>query len=222
MIWCGKLALAGLLAAPPADVPVAVAMLVRDAIGRTWKVSPAQVQLEWGPLGSRQPLADSAAVRILGQGRDGRFVVGLMTRNGGMTALSLRAGVADTVWVAGRSLPAGTRIGPDEARREVRVVWGPPPIGGRPAPLGAETRRNLAEGDRLEPPSIEEAPIIVPGDRVRFVWERDGLRIVREAVAGTRARRGERVFGRDEARHEQLAGIAEGPGLARLERKEVP
>jgi len=101
-------------------------------------------------------------------------------------------------------------------------VWGPPPAGGRPAPLGAETRRNLAEGDRLEPPSIEEAPVIVPGDRIRFVWERDGLRIVREAVAGTRARRGERVFGRDEARHEQLAGIAEGPGLARLERKEVP
>lgn len=222
MTWCGNLVLACLMAGPPVDVPGAIVLRVRDVIGRTWKVDPAQVQLEWGPIATRLPLADSAAVRVLGQGRDGRFVIGIAAGNGGVTAVSVRAGVVDSVWVAGRSLPAGTRIGPDDARRVVQVVWGPPAPAGRPSPLGAETRRTLAEGDRLEPPSIEEAPVIMPGDRIRFVWERDGLRIVREGVAGSRARRGDKVFGRDEMRHEQLAGIAVAPGVARLERKDVP
>lgn len=222
MIWCGNLVLAFGLAAPPVEVPAAVVAMVRDAIGRSWHVDPARIQFEWGRIATREPFADGARGRILGQGRDGRFVVALPTRAGGETAISVRAGIDDTVWVAGRSIPSGTRLGQDDLRRVVQLVWGPPRGETRGAPLGWETRRNLAEGDRLEAPAIEEAPVIMPGDRIRFVWEQDGLRIVREAVAGSRARRGERVFGRDDLRHEQLTGVALGPGAARLERKDVP
>ena len=222
MIWCGNLVLVFGLAAAPGDVPAPVVALVREAIGRSWRVDPAQIQLEWGRIAIREPLVEGTRVRILGQGRDGRFVVALPTRAGGEAAVSVRAGIEDTVWVAGRSIPSGSRLGQDDLRRVVQVVWGPPRVETRAAPLGRETRRNLAEGDRLEAPAVEEAPVIMPGDRIRFVWEQDGLRIVREAVAGVRARRGERVFGRDDLRHEQLTGVALGPGTARLERKDVP
>ena len=222
MTWCVELVIA-LGVAAPVDVPAPVAALVRGAIGRSWRVDPAQVRLEWGRIATREPLADSARVRILGQGKDGRFVVALLTRAGGETAVSLRAGVADSVWVAGHSIAAGTRLAADDLRRVVQVIWGPPrAAAGSAPPLGSEARRNLAEGERLEAPAIEEAPVILPGDRIRFVWEQDGLRIVREAVAGSRARRGERVTGRDPVRQEQVSGIAMGPGTARLERKDVP
>lgn len=221
MIWCAELviALAGLA---PANVPAPVAALVRDAIGRSWRVDPATIQLEWGRLVTREPLADSARVRILGQGRDGRFVVALATRTGGETAVSLRAGIADSVWVAGRSIFAGARLGAEDVRRVMQVVWGPPRGGTTDTPLGREARRNVAEGERLVAPAIEDAPVIAPGDRIRFVWEQAGLRIVREAVAESRARRGERVIGHDQIRHEQLTGIALAPGVARLERKDAP
>jgi flagella basal body P-ring formation protein FlgA len=221
MIWCGNL-LVLLLATGPVDVPAGLAAGVREAIARGWRVDPSRVELQWGRIGTRDALAEQGRVRILGQGRDGRFVVTLPTGAGGETAVSVRAGITDSVWVAARPIAMGARLGRDDIRRDRLVVWGPPAPAPIEPPLGFEVARTLAEGDRLTAPSVAEPPVISPGDRIVFVWEQDGLRIVREATAGSRARRGERVIGRDDSRHEQLTGVALGPGTARLERKQVP
>lgn len=217
MIWSGSLLLAALVAASD-SVPDAIAGRVRQALAADWNVAAERVVLSWGRVSARAALPDSASVRVLGAGRDGRYVVAIRSGTG-ETAVSVRAGVADTVWVVTRPVSTGQRLDEGDLAREQRTVWGPPAPEAPPSPIGWETRRNLAAGDPAEGPNVAEPPVIEPGDRVDFVWEQDGFRIVREAVASTRARRGERVIGRDSEGRQQLTGTATGPGTARLEGK---
>lgn len=213
MIWCASLAcLAGLIAG---DVPDAVAARVRDHLARTWSVAPERVALEWGRVSSAVDIGDDAGFRVLGDGRSGRFVVALRSA-AGEAAVSLRAGVRDSVWVAARNVSAGMRLAPEDVGRAERLRWGPP-AGDGPAPIGWELRRNLAAGEILEPPSVAEPPLIEIGDEVKFHWERGGFRIVRTGVATSRARRGERVMARDPVRGDQLSGTTIGRGTARLD-----
>jgi len=217
MIWSGNLLLVLALAAGD-SVPETIAAQVRSALATDWKVASDRVVLSWGQLRSRTPLPDSAAVRVLGAGRDGRYVVAIRSATG-ETAVSIRAGVEDSVWVVTRPVATGQRLDPDDLARELRTVWGPPASHESATPIGWETRRNLAAGDLAAGANVAEPPVIEPGDRIAFVWEQDGFRIVREGVAATRARRGERVIGRDSEGRQQLTGTATGPGTARLEGK---
>ncbi len=219
MIWSGEL-MAGLVLALGDSVPDLVADRVRAAIGRTWTVPAERVRIEWGRIGRAAVIGPDAAFRLFGGGRDGRFVVAVKTQSGGEAAIGVRAGLLDSVWVAARPMPAGTRLAPSDLRREERLLWGAPAARGAPSPVGWLTERAVGEADPLRPPVIAEPPLIAAGDRVRFLWEQDGLQIVREGIATTAARRGDRVAARDPNRQESIQGIATGPGAARLVRKE--
>ncbi len=221
MIWCGEL-VTGLTLALGGLVPGPVADRVRAAIARTWTVGAEQIRIEWGRIGPTAVIGPDAAFRLFGGGRDGRFVVAVKTSTGGETAIGVRAGVLDSVWVAARPVPTGTRLKAADFRREERLVWGAPPPRGTLSPLGWLTERSVREGEPLRPPVIVEPPIIAVGDRIRFQWDQDGLRIVREGVATIKARRGDRVLARDPNRNETIEGIATGPGTARLAGKERP
>ena len=211
---------AGMILALGGPVPDPVADRVRAAIARTWSVVAEQVQIEWGRTAATAMIGPEAGFRLFGGGRDGRFVVAVKTRSGGETAIGVRAGLLDSVWVASRSVSAGTRLASADLRREQRLLWGAPPPRGSPSPVGWLTGQAVREGELLRPPVITEPSIIAVGDRIRFVWEQDGLQIVREGVATTKARRGDRVIARDPNRQESIQGIATGPGTARLARRE--
>ncbi len=217
MIWSGSLLLAALVATGD-SVPGAIAGRVREALAADWKVAAERVVLSWSRVSTRAALPDSGSVRVLGSGREGRYVVAIRSP-AGETAVSVRAGLADSVWVVTRPVPTGQRLDRGDLALEQRTVWGPPAPEMPEAPIGWETRRNLAAGDLANGPNVAEPPVIEPGDRIAFVWEQDGFRIVREAVAASRARRGERVIGRDTEGRQQLTGTATGPGTARLEGK---
>ncbi|MBX3147623.1 MAG: flagellar basal body P-ring formation protein FlgA [Gemmatimonadales bacterium] len=217
MIWFGSLLLT-LAAASGDSVPDGIAGRVRAVLASDWKVPADRVVLSWGRVASRAALPDSAPVRVLGSGRDGRYVVAIRLP-AGEAAVSVRAGVADSVWVVTRPVSTGQRLAAADLAREERAVWGPPASDSGGTPIGWETRRNLAAGDLASGANVAEPAVIEPGDRIDFVWEQEGFRIVREAVAATRARRGERVVGRDLEGRQQLTGTATGPGTARLEGK---
>ncbi len=219
MIWSADI-VAGMILALGGPVPDPVADRVRAAIARTWTVAAELVQIEWGRTGATAAIGPDAGFRLFGGGRDGRFVVAVKTRSGAETAIGVRAGLRDSVWVAARPVSAGTRLASADLRREQRLLWGAPPPRGTPSPVGWVAEQAVREGDLLRPPVIAEPSIIAVGDRIRFVWEQDGLQIVREGVATTKARRGDRVIARDPNRQESIQGIATGPGTARLARRE--
>ena len=219
MIWSGEI-VAGLMIALGGPVPGPVADRVRAAIARTWTTGAEQVRIEWGRIDPAAAIGPDAGFRLFGGGRDGRFVVAVKTSAGGETAIGVRAGLLDSVWVAARPVPTGARLEAADLRREERLVWGAPPPRGTPSPLGWLAQRSLREGDPLRPPVIAEPPIIAVGDRIRFLWDHDGFQIVREGIATTKARRGDRVMARDPNRRETIEGVATGPGTARLAPKE--
>src|SRR5262245_16077823 len=121
MIWFGKLLLGLSLAGP---VPEGLAERVRAALAREWGVTSPVVRLQWGVMPIRAPLTDQMPFRLAGRGQDGRYVL-LVTTDRGELAVSLRAGVEDSTWVASRPLAADVRLGPDDVKREIRTVWGP-------------------------------------------------------------------------------------------------
>ncbi|MFN0181385.1 MAG: flagellar basal body P-ring formation chaperone FlgA [Gemmatimonadales bacterium] len=212
MIWSASLMLA-LVAA----IPVAVEARVREAIAARWRVATEAVTVDWGRLAATVTVDDSATIRLLGEGRDGRFVVSLRSRAGREIAVAIRAGHRTPAFVAARPLSSGVVLGADDVTTTDRLRWGPPP-GPRAgtSPIGMETRRTLASGDLLEGTAVAPPVIITPGQTVRFVWEQAGIQIVREAVAQSQGRLGETVWGRDTRRGDRVAGVALGPGRARL------
>ncbi len=221
MIWSAEVVF-GLVLSVGGTVPEPVAERIKTAIGRTWLVAGSQIQLEWGRINGNVTIAPDALFRLFGGGRDGRFVVAVRTSSGSEAAIGVRAGVLDSVWVAARPVGAGARLEPADLRREERLLWGAPPARGVPSPIGWTAERSLREGEPLRPPSIVEPPIIAVGDRIRFVWQHNGLEIVREGIATNRARRGERITARDPHRAETIQGTVTGPGMARLATKERP
>ncbi len=219
MIWSAE-AVTALLVIAGGPVPAPVTERIKAAIGRTWLVGGSQVHLEWGRIDPRVTIANDAGFRLFGGGLEGRFVVAVRTSSGSETAIGIRAGVVDSVWVAARPLAAGTRLGQADLRRDERLLWGAPAARGGPSPIGWTAQRPVPEGEPLRAPLISEPPIIDVGDRIQFLWERDGLQIVREGIATNRARRGDRVTARDPNRAETIQGIATGAGSARLTTKE--
>ncbi|MDX2057823.1 MAG: flagellar basal body P-ring formation chaperone FlgA [Gemmatimonadales bacterium] len=219
MIWFGNLLLAlGLTVGN--EPPEALAARVRAAVAEQWGVESELLKLEWGHLAAREPVEPDAAFRLLGTGRDGRFVVTIRTGPRSEAAVTLRVGVFDSVWVAARPIVSGTRLAAPDLTRAARLVWGRPDQRAE-APIGWEARRNLAAGEIAAPGVIAPPALVEPGDRVRFVWERAGFRVEREGVAVNRARLGERVIARDQARQDQLSGVVTGPRAARLEGKGI-
>jgi flagella basal body P-ring formation protein FlgA len=158
--------------------------------------------------------------RLAGRGLDGRYVL-LVTTDKGELAVSLRAGIEDSTWVASRPLAADVRLGADDMKREIRTMWGPGSRDDREAPLGWETRRAVRPGERLAGSAIAPPSLVAPGEMVRFEWNAGTISIVREGVAIGRGRLGETIQGRDKNGGERLTGIVIGPGRARLERGEI-
>lgn len=218
MTWSGSLVVA-LGVVSGGTVPDELADRVRAAVAEQWGVAIDRVRLEWGRMATRDSIGPDAPFRILGTGRDGRFVVTMRSGVRSESAVTLRAGVFDSVWVAARPIPTGTRLVATDLARAPRLVWGPPESVRGEAPIGWETRRHLAPGDIASPASVVAPALVEPGDRVRFVWERAGFRVEREGVAVNRARLGQRVTARDQTRMDQLIGIVTGPRAARLEGK---
>lgn len=209
MIWSASLFLT--LAGPPPDP---VAERVRVAIASAWRVAPTGLVLVWGPIASAVEFPDTAGFRLLGTGRDGRFVVVIRAQGARDIAVTLRAGRHDSVWVAARPLPAGAIIMAEDVKRVPEPVWGPP-SSALDSPIGLEVRRTLAVGDRVMAPAVAAPMVIAPGDAVEFVWDGGPIRVSRGAIAQTRARRGETVWASSSA-GERIQGVALGPGRARL------
>jgi len=129
-------------------------------------------------------------------------------------AISVRAGVLDTVMVATHPLRVGTAICPGDIRPQAVVSWGRP-ASCRAAP-GWEVLRSLAAGEIVAWPAAAAPLLVERGEPVRFEWMRGGVRITVAAVALHSARLGESVRARVPGRRETLVGIVTGPRLAKL------
>jgi flagella basal body P-ring formation protein FlgA len=200
-----------------ATIPPQLDQGVREQIARQWGVRPEAVQLQWGSLSGTLPQTDDLSFRLLGRGVDGQFVVSVRAAAGRTTALSLRAGVLDTVMVATRPLRVGDRIVSDDIRAQEVLSWGAPAT--VRAVEGWEVLRSLAAGDKVAWPAAAPPVLVEGGSPVRLVWARGDIRITVAAVALHSARIGEPVRVRIPGRTGALEGTVTGPGLATLTRE---
>ncbi len=215
MISFASLLLLSLAAAPlwGQATTDAVERRVRAELAERWRVAPDQVRLEWGRWPDER-LADDVPFRVQGQGSDGRFVL-VLRPDSAPRAVPLRAGIADSGWVAARPLTRGTRIGFDDVRTVESVRWGAA-ASETGSPMGWEVQRPLAEGQPLKAPAVAPPAVIEAGDPVRMTWRQGTVALQVMGVAMNRARLGERVRVKVEGRTGRLSGTANGPGTATL------
>ena len=210
MIWSVSGALIALVG------PGSVEGWVRAAVAERWNVASESITVDWGRFPAAGATEDSAAIRLLGSGRDGRFVVTFRAQAGREIAVSIRVGYRAEVLVAARPIGTGAIITAADVATIERVRWGGPPPQGPTNPIGLEARRSLGTGDLLEPPAVAPPVAISSGQLIRFVWEQAGIRVVREAIAQNQGRPGETVWGRDPERGDRLVGLVIRPGWAQM------
>jgi flagella basal body P-ring formation protein FlgA len=189
---------------------------VAARIAQEWSVPPESIHLQWSdPAGaSASPVAD---IRVVGRGSEGWFAVAVDPTGAGATALRVRAGVNDTVFVAARPLSLGSRLREGDLRKEVRLRWGPPRSRtAETAAPGWEIRRPLGAGDVVAWPAAIAPSVIAAGESVRLEWTRGLVRISVEGAALHAARLGEMVRVRVAGRRDPMTGQVTSPGTAVL------
>lgn len=195
--------------AVPEALPPLLQQRVAGAVAERWSVAPEQVRLEWGLMTSRATLSANTAFRLLGRGEDGWFAVVFEPIAGRPLTVRLHAGLADTVSVATRAVPANVVLAEADLRHEIRVRWRSPQTdSGVRARAGDLTRRAVQAGDVLAPPVVAPAPLVSAGAPVRIEWRRGDVMIELQGTAVNAAALGEAVQVRVEGRTGQLRGAA--------------
>lgn len=222
-LWSGFAAVAELSAqSGPAvlpAVPAAVEVRVAETIARAWQVPSATIQLEWGHVPSAYPIDAAATFRLLGQGADGNFVIAFELPGGHQSAVKVRAGVLDSVLIATRPLPTGTRLGLRDVTLSTRLHWGPPQVADEQPGPGWIVKHSLAMGALIAAPAVAPPPMIAAGEPVKLQWESGPVTVAVTGVAVNEAGMGQLVQVRTTGRAGLVRGIVTGPGTARMERR---
>ncbi len=206
-------AAAGAAASPgPAIERSAVACIAAE-----WNVDMAVLRLEWGQVPPGLDAAPDPALHVAGRGLDGWFAVVIEPPAAHPVAVRVRAGVADTTWVAARALPARATLAAEDIQSETRTFWGPPRAAARLRPAaGWEVRRPLAAGDELTALVVAPPQLVAAGETVSLEWSRGGIHIVLPGVALNGARAGETVRAYPQGRRKTVTGVAIAPGRVML------
>ena len=205
------------MSAAPADtgrvvVPPALEAGLRAAVAAVWNVDPARVHIDWGRGLRLAGLPDSAVIALKGRGDRGWFVADLS----GSRALTVRAGVTRSVWVARRTLETGSTLGPGDLVRDERVIWGPPVELVLESLVGRELKRGFPAGGEIDPAALAAPTAVRAGQTVWLTYTRGAVRLRVEAIAAGPARLGEIVRATDRDRGVALQGIMTCPGTAQL------
>ncbi len=187
--------------APEASgVPEAVTRAVTNAVAARWGVPTEAVRITW-PAG---PAMDSGAIRLLGSGAAGVFVV---EARGDSRVIRRRvtAGVRSSIAVAARDLQRGAVLADTDIAHRDTVLVGSKPDG---PVAGWVARRAIPMGAALASPAVGPASAVVAGRPVTLVWRSGELEVSTRAVAVGTAAAGERVAVRTESGR-RIWGIAE-------------
>ena len=206
----------GAAQASPPDLPAALEREVAAQIAGEWSVDPSALTLEWGHLPAAVVAPGATVVRLVGRGANGWLAVVVRPAEGKPVSIRVRAGLADSVWVAAAPLEAGSVLAAEDLCAEARLRWGPPRAAHeRPGP-GWEVRRRLAAGDELGPPAVAPPAWVTAGDQVLLEWARGGVSIALTGTALNSARAGGTVRARVPGRQEPVSGVVTAPGTATL------
>lgn len=209
------LCLAVLTAQADTAPPPLVVEHARSLVAERWQTAPEALVFEWGRLPRMPDSLAAASLRLGGSGRDGWFVLTIVSAIGRPVAVTLRAGVTRTMPVATTALSAGRHVAADDVAWVERVAWGSPGTAGPIDPVGWEVRRGLDAGDILAEPLVRAPLLVSAGDLVTFIWQRGSVRMERVAAAQSPAREGDLV--RAQVGGTRLTGRVIGPGLALIE-----
>ncbi len=203
------------LAQAPA-VPEPVTRRVATLVAARWQVPATAVRLDWATTGSVAGIDTTASRAALVAERGGWFSVALPAVTGPDVARwRVRAGVAESTWVARTALPRNAVVTRAIAVDTVIVRWGRPArhVPGR---LGWVAQRAIRPGEILQSPAVQPPPLIAAGDSIALVWQHDRIRLVVHGIAAERAAvAGDPVTVRLSGGR-TLAGIAAGPHRATL------
>lgn len=178
------------------------------AFAARWAVVPADVRIEWTNAElTRETVPAGAALAILGDGADGRFVVEITDPDGRVRRVWVRAGVIAERYSAALDLPRGMTIDSTHVERAAGVAWGGPAHGQDNTVVGWVTRRAIAAGEPLEEPAIAPPAAVRAGDDVRVIVRRGAIELAIIGRALATATAGERVAVRLET-GKRMTGIA--------------
>jgi len=81
---------------------------------------------------------------------------------------------------------------------------------------GWSTRRVIAAGEALVPPSVQPPQLVTPNDPVEVEWSEGNVRLTLRGTALRGGAEGERVYVRTDSGH-RIDGIVIGPGRVRIQ-----
>ncbi len=196
----------------PAGAPagLAIAEAVAQAVAARWGVAAARVRVEPSPPAQWPAAAD--AVRLLGDGQDGTWIVAC-TAAGVEKRLLVRAGVLATVQVAAHDLERGATLSAADMRLDSELQWGPPRTTTEPV-SGWTVKRRISAGEPLRSPAVEPPLAVRPGDTVQLIVTRGQVTITLSGRAAGAAPLGGRVSVRA-ATGRLLEGTVIAPGVVR-------
>lgn len=132
-------------------------------------------------------------------------------------SVSIRVRRHDSVLVAARSLPAHTRIGPEDVRGASLERPAPADAIRDPARLvGRQTTRSIAAGTPWREGLVAEAPVVHRGDLVRVLFESNSLRIEGIARAREDGAPGKRIRIQNPDSRRELVGTVGNDGVVHV------
>ena len=188
---------------------------VREEVARRWGIDADVVHLEWGRVRGPSKVPADAALRFIGTGAGGAWVIAFDRPDGPPLQVRMRAGVAVTRPVAARDLERGDVLGAEEIGSEARIEWGPP------APVSAVepgwvARRRIAAGQPLVEPAVGPPNVVEAGSPVEVMLRSGSIVLTLRGRALGSAALGETIAFRTESGR-RLEGVAAGPSLIQIE-----
>jgi flagella basal body P-ring formation protein FlgA len=190
---------------------------VQALVAESWGVEWERVLLDWGSNSVEGLPTVFSGAGLVGRGRQGHLVVSFQENLGSHRAnqVVVRAGVAVMVPVAGRSLPRGASLGPDDILLESSVHWGEPGQSDAQVHEGWITQRPIRKGEVLSRPAVAPPRAVVSGMPVTIIVRRGGIVLTLAGTAAGHAELGGSVHVRTE-NGQRLTGVAVGPSQVEI------
>lgn len=201
----------------PWEPPAEVIQHVKARLAAQWNVPTRSLHLEWSRPRAGTVLSRAERVELLGNGRNGRWMVSvhLPGSEREVVSLPLRAGIRRNQPFARVSLPRGAILTSANMEFLPSVHWGPLDDA-PPAPdSGWVARRRIQAGELLTPPGVQPPLLVVSGQPVHLVWKSESLTISLQGTAVGSASLGETVFVRTNEGH-RMSGTVTGAATVLL------
>lgn len=152
-----------------------------------------------------------------------RFALRLLATAAMLAGLAVSAMAQAVSHTTAQSAPHGTPVAAHALARGVVLVAGDiaysdslKPVMASAVAAGWSTRRVIAAGEALVPPSVQPPQLVTPNEPVEVEWSEGNVRLTLRGTALRGGAEGERVYVRTDSGH-RIDGVVIGEGRVRIQ-----